>query len=286
MLSFLPCLSNLRATDLPEGINTGDPDFVYHMILDRMARRLLDSDVLIVNMIEGLDSALDSYFKQNFPNYFPVGPFHLTGPSQNKPPSDSYGCLSWLDNHDPATVAYVSLGTIALLQPCELTFLARGLEVSGVPFLWSLREEMRSLLPSGFIDRMHDTGKGKIVPWVPQTSVLKHSAVGVFVTHCGWNSVLESIIAGVPLVCRPFFGDQPINTRLVSYVWKFGVALDEGCFTEKGIVTAFDVVLKRDEGKKMRERAHEMKEMVIEAVGKNGSSRENLKRLLKLVCGR
>ncbi|KAJ3698037.1 hypothetical protein LUZ61_001742 [Rhynchospora tenuis] len=231
LLSFLPCLSNYRATDIPAGINTGNPNFVYYMILDRSAHRLLDSD------------------------------------------------------HDQATVAYVSLGTIAFIHPSELATLAKGLEASDVPFLWSLKEETQNLLPSGFIDRMNETGKGRIVPWTPQTTVLKHPALGAFVSHCGWNSVLESIVGGVPLVCRPFFADQVINARSVSFVWNFGVVLDERCFTEKGVVKALDVVFKTNEGKKMREKVHELKYMVTAAVEENGSSRENLKRLVKYVCG-
>ncbi|KAJ1700455.1 hypothetical protein LUZ63_000234 [Rhynchospora breviuscula] len=285
LLSFLPCLSNHRATDIPAGINTGNPNFVYYMIWDRMARRLLDSDVLVSNTIQGFDTTLDFYFQDKFTNYFPVGPFYLFNSSKNEPPTDPYGCLSWLDQHDQATVAYVGLGTTIILLPSELASLAKGLEASGVPFLWSLRKETQNLLPSGFIDRMNDTGKGKIVPWTPQSSVLKHPAVGAFVSHCGWSSVLESIVGGVPLVCRPFFSDQMLNARSVSFVWKFGVALDEKCFTEKGVVRAFDVVFKTEEGKKMRDKVHELKEMVTAAVEENGSSRENLKRLLKNVCG-
>ncbi|KAJ3704837.1 hypothetical protein LUZ61_008542 [Rhynchospora tenuis] len=285
LLSFLPCLSSHRAIDIPKGINTGDLNFIYYMICDRMARRLLDSDVLVSNTIQGLDPILDSYFQDKFPNYFPVGPFYLFNSSQNEPPNDTYGCLSWLDQHDQATVAYVSLGTIAFILPSELASLAKGLEASNVPFLWSLKEEAQNLLPSGFIDRMNETGKGKIVPWTPQISVLKHPAVGAFVSHCGWNSVLESIVGGVPLVCRPFFGDQTINARSISFVWKFGVSMDEEGFTQKGVVRAFDVVFNREEGEKMRNKVHELQEMVIASVGENGSSRENLKRLLKNVCG-
>ncbi|KAJ3704836.1 hypothetical protein LUZ61_008541 [Rhynchospora tenuis] len=287
LLSFLPCLSNHRATDIPAGINMymGNPNFVYFMIMDRSAHRLLDSDVVVLNTIQGLEPTLDSYFQDKFSNYFPVGPFYLLNSSKNEPPTDPYSCLSWLDQHDQATVAYVSLGTIAFIHPSELAALAKGLEASDVLFLWSLKEEVQNLLPSGFIDRMNETGKGKIVSWTPQTSVLKHPAVGGFVSHCGWNSVLESIVGGVPLVCRPFFADQVINARSVSFVWKFGVVLDERCFTEKGVVKAFDVVFKTNEGKKMREKVHELKYMVTAAVEENGSSRENLKRLVKYVCG-
>jgi UDP:flavonoid glycosyltransferase YjiC (YdhE family) len=282
MLSFLPCLSNHRVMDLPEGI-TGDPNFVYHKICDQMAYRLADSDTLINHTVEGLDSNLDSYYRQNFTNSFFIGPFSIIGSPQETPAIDTYGCLSWLNRYQPATVAYVSLGTLALLQPCELTSLAMGLEESRVPFLWSLKEEMQSLLPSGFLDRMNEAGKGKIVPWAPQTSVLKHSAVGAFVSHCGWHSVLESIVGGVPLVCRPYFGDQQVNARLVSYVWKSGIALEEGFFTEEGIVKALSVMFKKDEGKKMRGKALELQDLAIAALDENGSTMKNLKMLLKFV---
>jgi UDP-glucoronosyl and UDP-glucosyl transferase len=282
MLSFLPCLSNHRVMDLPEGI-TGDPNFVYHKICDQMAYRLADSDTLINHTVEGLDSNLDSYYRQNFTNSFFIGPFSIVGSPQETPAIDTYGCLSWLNRYQPATVAYVSLGTLALLQPCELTSLAMGLEESRVPFLWSLKEEMQSLLPSGFLDRMNEAGKGKIVPWAPQTSVLKHSAVGAFISHCGWHSVLESIVGGVPLVCRPYFGDQQVNARLVSYVWKSGIALEEGFFTEEGIVKALSVMFKKDEGKKMRGKALELQDLAIAALDENGSTMKNLKMLLKFV---
>ena len=94
-------------------------------------------------------------------------------------------------------------------RPDELRELAAGLEASGAPFLWSLREESWPLLPAGFLER----AAGLVVPWAPQVGVLRHASVGAFVTHAGWASVLEGVSNGVPMAYRPFFGDQTMNAR-------------------------------------------------------------------------
>ncbi|CAD5186259.1 unnamed protein product [Musa acuminata subsp. malaccensis] len=91
-------------------------------------------------------------------------------------------------------------------------------------FLWSLKGQAEELLPPGFLDRTK--GRGLVVSWAPQSDVLRHAAVGAFGTHCGWNSVLEAITAGAPMVRRPFFGDQSMTARSVSFVWKIGVEFE------------------------------------------------------------
>jgi anthocyanidin 3-O-glucosyltransferase len=284
-IDFVPGLSDHRACDLPDDIVGENINSPFSIMLHQMSRRLPDSDAVVLNTIQGLDLTVESYFTQKFTNYFLAGPFHLLNSSETEPPSDPYGCLSWLDQHELATVVYISLGTIVTIPPSELTALANGLEASGMPFIWSLKENARSLLPPGFIDRTRETGKGKVVPWAPQKSVLGHKAVGAFVCHCGWNSVMESIAAGVPILCRPFFGDQMVTARAISHVWKFGIALDGGIFTEEGVINALEAVLKGEEGRKMREMAQELEDMAKTALSEQGSSRENLKRLMKIVCG-
>ncbi|KAJ4734113.1 Glycosyltransferase [Rhynchospora pubera] len=284
-IDFVPGLSQYHSSDLPEGIIVGDVQSSFSTMLHQMAHRLPNSTVIVLNTIQGLDSTVDSFFTQKFTNYFPTGPFHLLNSTGPEPLTDPYDCLSWLDQHEPSTVAYISVGTIVTIPPSELTSLANGLATSGAPFIWSLNEKTQSLLPPGFIDKINETGKGKIVPWAPQISVLGHTAVGVFVSHCGYNSVMESIAAGVPILCRPFFGDHMTMARAISHIWKIGIALDGMVFTEQGVVRALEVVLKGEEGRKMRDKVRELKDMVNIAVSQEGSSWDNLKRLVKIVCG-
>ncbi|KAJ4761144.1 Glycosyltransferase [Rhynchospora pubera] len=284
-IDFVPCLSHYRASDLQEGIIVGDLQSPFSTMLHQMAHRLPNSAAIVLNTFQGLDSTADSFFTQKFTNYFPAGPFHLLNSTGTEPLTDPYDCLPWLDQHEPSTVAYISLGTVVAIPPSELASLANGLATSGASFIWSLNEKTQSLLPPGFIDKINKTGQGKIVPWVPQISVLGHTAVGVFVSHCGWNSVMESIAAGVPILCRPFFGDQLVNARAISHIWKFGIALDEVVFTEQGVVRALEVLLKGEEGREMRDKVRQLKDMVNIALTQQGSSRDNLKRLMNIVCG-
>ena len=49
--------------------------------------------------------------------------------------------------------------------------------------------------------------------WLPQTSLLAHSNVRVFITHGGAGSIQETICHKTPILGVPFFGDQIINVR-------------------------------------------------------------------------
>ena len=118
--------------------------------------------------------------------------------------------------------------------PHELVAVAEALEESGFPFLWSLKEGLIGLLPNGFVERTKK--HGKIVSWAPQTQVLAHDSVGVFVTHCGANSVIESVSSGVPMICKPFFGDQVVAARVIEDVWEIGVIMEGKVFTKNGLV--------------------------------------------------
>lgn len=281
-LNFTPGLSSLRVRDLPEGIVSGNLNSEFSRLLHNMADELpRAANAVALNTFPGLDPALDAEFTARFNTSLPVGPLNILAPSPAG--QDRYSCLPWLDRQAPASVTYASFGTVISPPPQELAELAAGLEASGVPFLWSLEDEQRARLPAGFLDR---TGsRGLVVPWAPQMEVLGHVAVGAFVTHCGWNSVVESLAGGVPMVCRPFLGDQPINARMVSHVWKVGVGFEGGALTCDGVKEALDVVLRTKEGKRMRERAAELGKKAVQAVGPGGRSVQNFKALLRIVAG-
>ncbi|KAL9345237.1 hypothetical protein Peur_062912 [Populus x canadensis] len=109
------------------------------------------------------------------------------------PGADTYGCITRLDKQKLASVAYVSFGSVTAPPPHELVALAEVLETSEAPFVCSLRDNSKVHFPNGFLDRT--TSQGLVIPWT-QFDVLAHTAVGVFTTHCGWNSLLENIAGG------------------------------------------------------------------------------------------
>lgn len=255
----------------------------FSLLLHRMAHALPRAAAVAVNTFHHLDSTILGHLQANFRSCLPVGPLSLLSPPP--PEADvSHQCLAWLDgfNHSPASVAYVGFGSFATPPPAELAALAAGLEASGAPFIWSLKEKAWEELPSGFRARMEGQGRGLIVQWAPQVKLLGHAAVGVFVTHCGWNSVMESISGGVPMICRPFLGEQKLNGRMVSEVWKIGVEV-EGALTEDGVAAAVDLVLRKEEGRGMRERAGALREAAKQAVGDGGSSQAGVDALLQMI---
>ncbi|KAL1820618.1 hypothetical protein ACET3Z_015487 [Daucus carota] len=140
---------------------------------------------------------------------------------------------SWLDQFENQTVVYVCFGSQAVLTNKQMEMLALGLEKSGVRFLWSYKEPTKGhkvgeygMIPLGFEDRV--SGRGLIVKgWAPQVAILSHPALGAFLTHCGWNSVLESIAAGVPMLTWPMGVDQFTNANLLDEL-KVGIKVCEG----------------------------------------------------------
>nr|ADK75021.1 UDP-glucose: anthocyanidin 3-O-glucosyltransferase [Freesia hybrid cultivar] len=280
-LQFLPGLSGFRVRDLPDDIVTGDLTGAFASLLHRMSIEIPRSAAAIaINTFEGLHPDIDADLASKFKKSLPIGPLNLLNPTLNQP--DRFSCLAWLDKFEPHSVAYVSFGTLAALTEAELVELASGLEQSGVPFLWSLKEPGQ--LPAGFLDRTKD--RGLVVPWVPQAEALKHVAVGASLSHCGWNSVMESVTSGVPMLCRPFLGDQTMNARAVSHVWKVGVTFENGTMTRANVAEAMKKVVVGEEGRKMRERAAAIREMAAGSVRPGGSSVQNFKALLDIVIAR
>lgn len=113
--------------------------------------------------------------------------------------------------------------------------------------------------------------------------VLQHGSVGLFITHCGWNSILESISGGVPLICRPFFGDQKLNGRMVEDSWKIGVSIKGGVFSKSETLNSLNHVLLSGEGKAMRDNVSKLREKALDAVKSEGSSTKNFNTLLEIM---
>ncbi|XVF67534.1 hypothetical protein PTKIN_Ptkin10aG0128900 [Pterospermum kingtungense] len=208
---------------------------------------------------------------------------------------DRHECLRWLDSKEPNSVLYICFGSSFKSSADLLNEIAKGLEASGKSFIWVVgkanNEDKEEWLPEGFEERIE--GKGLIIRgWAPQVLILDHEAVGGFMTHCGWNSTLESITAGVPMVTWPLFAEQFCNERLVVDVLKIGVGIgakqywnrwaDDTKFkvSKEDIQMAVSRVMVGEEAEKMRNRVGELKDMARRAVEEGGSSYSDLNALL------
>lgn len=140
---------------------------------------------------------------------------------------ENKGCMEWLNKQKHNSVIFISLGSLALMEIDEVMEMASGLTPSNQYFLWVIRPG--SIRGSEWIESLSEefskmvSDRGYIVKWAPQKEVLAHPAVGGFWSHCGWNSTLESIGEGVPMICRPFSSDQKVNARYLECVWRIGI---------------------------------------------------------------
>ncbi|KAL2558165.1 UDP-glycosyltransferase 76F1 [Forsythia ovata] len=194
--------------------------------------------------------------------------------------------ISWLDKQAPKSVIYVSFGSIAAVKENEFVEIAWGLAYCEHTFLWVIRpgsvhgSKWLESLPSGFLDLLGVSGH--IVKWAPQLEVLAHPAVGAFWTHNGWNSTLESICAGVPMICMPCFTDQFVNARYVTHVWKVGVQL-ENVLERKTIEEVIRRLMEDEEGEEIRNRVEDFKEKAIFSLRRGGSSYATLECLISCI---
>ncbi|XP_004951505.3 UDP-glycosyltransferase 73E1 [Setaria italica] len=204
--------------------------------------------------------------------------------------------MAWLDEQAPGSVVYVSFGSVARKLPKQLFEIGHGLEDSGRSFLWVVKErEAAAPEVREWLDALEarTAGRGLVVRgWAPQLAVLSHRAVGGFVTHCGWNSVLESIAHGVPVVTWPHFSDQFLNERLVVDVLGVGVPVgvaspvmifdDESAPVARGdIARAMSALMGGGAEADERRKAKEYGEKARRAMEEGGSSYETLTRLIQ-----
>ncbi|RVW82225.1 UDP-glucose flavonoid 3-O-glucosyltransferase 6 [Vitis vinifera] len=170
------------------------------------------------------------------PKVYPVGPILNTRMGSGGCQQDASAIMSWLDDQPPSSVVFLCFGSRGSFGADQIKEIAYGLEHSGHRFLWSLRqpppkgkmdfpidyESIEEVLPEGFL---HRTARiGKVIGWAPQVAVLSHSAVGGFVSHCGWNSLLESVWYGVPIATWPIYAEQQINA--FQMVKDLGLAIE------------------------------------------------------------
>ncbi|KAE8784792.1 UDP-glycosyltransferase 76C2-like [Hordeum vulgare] len=252
-------------------------------VLDMTTDITNNSSGIVINTLDALETpeleAIRDELGASGVGVFAIGPLHklstIGGASSSLLEADR-SCIEWLDAQAAGSVLYVSFGSVAPVRREDLDEVAWGLANSGRPFLWVVRRGLvvgsgseDTELPEGF-ERVAE-GRGKVVRWAPQQEVLAHRAVGGFWTHSGWNSTLEGICEGVPMLCRPFFGDQLANGRYVEEVWRTG-ALLVGKLERSMVEEAIARFMEGEDGAAMRERAKELQMKAMEALGNAGST--------------
>ncbi|XP_024963212.1 7-deoxyloganetic acid glucosyltransferase-like [Cynara cardunculus var. scolymus] len=274
----------LRQRDLPSFFRS-DVNNVTLQQIANVTRRTQESHALILNTFDELEGPILSEIRKYCPNIYTIGPLHahLKSTSSNNLFEEDKTCIGWLDQQSPKSVLYVSFGSITTLTREQLIEFWHGLVNSGKRFLWVIREDLLlnhggdNKVPSEVKDVTRE--RGYIVGWVPQQEVLAHPAISAFLTHNGWNSTLESIVEGVPMVSWPFFADQQINSRFVEAVWKLGLDMKDTCdktIIAKMIKEVMDVKIED-----FTKSANRMAKLARECVSKGGSSYRNLDRLIK-----
>lgn len=188
----------------------------------------------------------------------------------------SSACWNFLNRQESRSVVYVSFGSLAELSLEQTKELALALLAVKKPFLWVVRASEEAKLPENFLNKLEE---GLVVSWCPQLEVLSHEALGCFLTHCGWNSTLEGLSLGVPMVAMPQWTDQSTNAKFVEDVWKVGVkalAAETVLVGQEEIVFRIKHVMDGAEGEMFRANAIEWKEMASRAVDEGGSSDKNI----------
>jgi len=189
---------------------------------------------------------------------------------------NSESCIKWLVNKPKGSVVYVSFGSRASLSEDQTEEIAYGLKNCGRFFIWVVRESEKGKIPKGFSETLE---KGLIVTWCQQLEVLAHEAVGCFVTHCGWNSTLEALSLGVPVIAMPIWTDQITNAKFIVDVWNIGVI---GIGDEKGVVRRETIddcireIMDTEKGNELKKNAMKWKNVAKNAVDEGGSSDKNI----------
>lgn len=247
-------------------------------------RANLQSWGFVYNTLEDLEGVYLEHLKRDLGHdrVWAVGPLSLLGPGRqlgsSGPHTIDEDLLAWLDGQEEGSVLYVCFGSQVVLSPAQTEAVAAGLERSGAHFVWFVRGPTPATACG-------TDGRGRVVRgWAPQVELLNHPAVGSFLTHCGWNSLLEGISAGVAMLLWPMGADQFYNARLLEEDVRIGARVCEGRETvpdsdKLGRLVA-EVVGGSGEEKA---RAKELRRKALAAVREGGSSYRDADELVKML---
>ncbi|KAI3933555.1 hypothetical protein MKX01_032660 [Papaver californicum] len=297
----IPGLPPVLPTDLPSSsLNPKDASHEPFMFISKTA---VQAKGIIVNSFESLEPTAVKSIRGGLcspdsvitPPLYPIGPL-IAEPTASDETCD---CLTWLDKQPRESVVFLCFGSGGVLSEDQLIEIAVGLEKSGKRFLWVVRiarpkennrhrlastePRLDELLPERFLERTRERGL-VVKNWAPQVDVLNRESVGGFVTHCGWNSILEAVCAGVPMIGWPLYAEQRVNRVALVKEMKLSLWLNE---SENGLVTAAEIearvntLMDSEEGRALRKRVTVAKDEAKSALSEGGSTRNALAKLVE-----
>ncbi|XP_030526014.1 UDP-glycosyltransferase 88F3-like [Rhodamnia argentea] len=297
-----PGLPSLKATQMPEP--TLDRDDPAYGELCYFCDHLTKGDGILVNTFEALEpKAVELIASGVCVPDAPTPPVYCIGPligDESSRASDSIvsgqqDCLSWLEKQPMKSVVFLCFGSRGRLSAEQIKELAVGLEKGGHRFLWVVKNpsshdggigdvDLEALMPEGFLERTKERGM-VVRSWAPQVAVLRKEALGGFVTHCGWNSVLEAVAAGVALVAWPLYAEQHMNRNFLVQHMEMAIGVEQrdgdGFVSGDEVARAVRELMESERGRELREKSWAMREKAAEALGDSGSSTTTLAELAR-----
>ena len=284
----LPCMPLLKYDEVASFLYPTTPyPFLRRAILGQY-RNLDKPFCILMDTFQELEPEVIEYMSKICP-IKPVGPLYKNPKVPNAAVRGDFmkadDCIEWLDSKPPSSVVYISFGSVVYLKQEQVDEIAYGLLNSGVQFLWVMKPPHKDaglellVLPEGFLEKAGD--KGKVVQWSPQEQVLAHPSVACFVTHCGWNSSMEALSSGMPVVAFPQWGDQVTDAKYLVDEFKIGVRMCRG-EAENKLITRDEVekcLIEATTGPKaaeLKQNAMKWKKAAEQAVAEGGSSERNL----------
>ncbi|GFP83194.1 UDP-glycosyltransferase 86a1 [Phtheirospermum japonicum] len=288
-IDYIPGVEPISPKDLVAHLQDPDTTTLINKIMFKAFEEVKKADFILHNTVQELEPHTLSTLNQKHPTYA-IGPVNFSTnqfTNISKSMLSEIDCTKWLDSKPPGSVLYVSFGSLIQTDKQVIEEIAQGLILSEVNFVWTVRPsqvlnsiDSTHVLPTGFMDSVKD--RGLIVPWCNQTDVLSNPAVGGFLTHCGWNSILECIWCGVPMICYPVMFDQPTNRKLVVDNWKIGINLRDGeSVSRDEVASKIKKLMSGEISDGIRNEMKKFRSILHNALAEDGSSETNFDRFVQ-----
>ncbi|TVU03531.1 hypothetical protein EJB05_50927, partial [Eragrostis curvula] len=291
-----PGLHSVKIRNMPTLLTENKPTEVSKIIMRALQElfEYMDQErpIVLVNTFAALeDVALNAIrpYMDVFaigPAIPPLGALQVSEAQIHLFKQDEKDYIEWLNIQSERSVVYLSFGSLLTYTKRQVEEISYGLQECGRPYLWVVRKEGCAEEVDLFLRELEESN-GMVVEWCDQLQVLSHPSIGCFVTHCGWNSTIEAIVAGVPMIAVPSWSDQPLNAHLVETEWRVGVRAErgaEGILTKKELVSCVELLMGGSEkATKIKENANNLKKEAQDVVGTSGLLEISLRGFIKRI---